>query len=93
MKESDYRRISAGHKYLMIIDFTLPPVFFIAVCPYGSAPTNDSNAKDLHDYTFGITSDPLTRFACILSALIHDLGKCFFSSVYYSVLLLGETIG
>ena len=29
-------------------------------------------AADLHDYTFGITSDPLTHFAVVLSALIHD---------------------
>ena len=28
--------------------------------------------KDLHDHTYGITSDPLTQFACIFSALIHD---------------------
>ena len=27
----------------------------------------------LHEYTFGITSDPLTQFACIFSALIHDV--------------------
>jgi len=27
----------------------------------------------LHDHTYGITSDPLTQFACILSALIHDV--------------------
>lgn len=27
----------------------------------------------LHDHTYGITSDPLTQFACVLSALIHDL--------------------
>ena len=26
----------------------------------------------LHDHTYGITSDPLTQFACVLSALIHD---------------------
>ncbi len=36
-----------------------------------------SNAKDatskLHDHTYGITSDPLTQFACVLSALIHDV--------------------
>ncbi|CAB9515672.1 Receptor-type guanylate cyclase gcy [Seminavis robusta] len=29
-------------------------------------------ASSLHDHTYGITSDPLTQFACILSALIHD---------------------
>ena len=26
----------------------------------------------LHDHTYGITSDPLTQFACVISALIHD---------------------
>jgi len=31
----------------------------------------DSHAI-MHDSTFGITSDPLTQFACIYSALIHD---------------------
>lgn len=29
-------------------------------------------AASLHDHTYGITSDPLTQFACVLSALIHD---------------------
>jgi Adenylate and Guanylate cyclase catalytic domain len=32
--------------------------------------------KALHDHTYGITSDPLTQFACVFSALIHD-GKYF----------------
>ena len=38
-----------------------------------SKEVEDSNSKiaeSLHDYTFGITSDPLTQFACVLSALI-----------------------
>ena len=30
-------------------------------------------ASTLHDHTYGITSDPLTRFACVLSALMHDV--------------------
>ena len=29
-------------------------------------------AATLHDHTYGITSDPLTQFACVISALIHD---------------------
>lgn len=29
--------------------------------------------ESLHDHTYGITSDPLTQFACIFSALIHDV--------------------
>lgn len=31
------------------------------------------SAKALHDNTYGITSDPLTQFACIFAALIHDV--------------------
>ena len=29
-------------------------------------------ASSLHDHTYGITSDPLTQFSCVLSALVHD---------------------
>jgi class 3 adenylate cyclase len=34
--------------------------------------TAENSAKDLHDHTYGITSDPLTQFAVIIAALIHD---------------------
>jgi 3'5'-cyclic nucleotide phosphodiesterase len=39
------------------------------------APDLDTavDAAALHDHTYGITSDPLTQFACVLSALIHDV--------------------
>jgi class 3 adenylate cyclase len=30
-------------------------------------------ASNLHDHTYGITSDPLTQFACVFAALIHDV--------------------
>jgi class 3 adenylate cyclase len=30
-------------------------------------------SASLHDHTYGITSDPLTQFACAFSALIHDV--------------------
>jgi hypothetical protein len=30
-------------------------------------------ASTLHDHTYGITSDPLTQFACVFAALIHDV--------------------
>lgn len=33
---------------------------------------DDVNAS-LHDHTYGITSDPLTQFACAFAALIHDV--------------------
>lgn len=38
-----------------------------------------SRIKEPHeagvDHGYGITSDPLTQFAVVLSALIHDAGK------------------
>lgn len=40
-----------------------------------SAQQQDENSmqRNLHDHTYGITSDPLTQFAVVLSALIHDV--------------------
>lgn len=42
-----------------------------------SVDYNRDNVKavmnDLHNYTFGITSDPLTHFAVVFCALIHDV--------------------
>ena len=35
--------------------------------------TNAQIVHTLYDHTYGITSDPLTQFACIFSALIHDV--------------------
>lgn len=42
----------------------------------------------LHDHTYGITSDPLTQFACVFSALIHDGKKSslLFLSYFYGLL-------
>jgi 3'5'-cyclic nucleotide phosphodiesterase/Adenylate and Guanylate cyclase catalytic domain len=36
----------------------------------------DNVHNTLHDHTYGITSDPLTQFACLFSALIHDVDHC-----------------
>jgi class 3 adenylate cyclase len=36
-------------------------------------PGEVQDASSLHDHTYGITSDPLTQFSCVLSALIHDM--------------------
>lgn len=35
--------------------------------------TRAVQTSTLHKFTFGITSDPLTQFACTFSALIHDV--------------------
>jgi class 3 adenylate cyclase len=42
------------------------------VAPDVDAVNSDLDST-LHDYTYGITSDPLTQFACVFSALIHDV--------------------
>ena len=36
-------------------------------------PPSDLAEKAAHDHTFGISADPLTRFACAFAALIHDV--------------------
>jgi class 3 adenylate cyclase len=41
-------------------------------------------ASTLHDHTYGITSDPLTQFACVFSALIHDVDHTGVSNVQLS---------
>jgi hypothetical protein len=43
------------------------------VAPDIDVEENKDIAAHLHDHTYGITSDPLTRFACVFSALIHDV--------------------
>jgi hypothetical protein len=35
--------------------------------------SEESLHSTLHDFSFGINSDPLTQFACVFAALIHDL--------------------
>jgi hypothetical protein len=38
-----------------------------------SPDIDDFSEQNLHDCTYGITSDPLVQFACVFSALIHDV--------------------
>jgi hypothetical protein len=42
----------------------------------------DDLAYHLHDFTHGINSDPLLALAITMSALIHDVGKCWVLSLY-----------
>jgi len=39
----------------------------------GVLPSEMDKASMLHDYTYGITSDPITQLACVFSAIIHDV--------------------
>jgi class 3 adenylate cyclase len=47
------------------------------VTPDDQAAMNKSTLltknQALHDHTYGITSDPLTQFACVFAALVHDV--------------------
>lgn len=44
------------------------------VIPNAGASLNEEEMVHLlHDTTYGITADPLTQFACVFSALIHDV--------------------
>eukprot|EP00980_Cylindrotheca_fusiformis_P007116 scaffold1490_cov115-Cylindrotheca_fusiformis.AAC.1 len=38
-----------------------------------SVPTNSVDLVDLAEHSYGITSDPLTQFTVVFSALIHDV--------------------
>ena len=65
----------------MVKDFEHASNVLLSVCKLMSrivAPSDVdklNTAAKLHDHTYGITSDPLTQFACAFSALIHDVGK------------------
>lgn len=40
----------------------------------------DASEKSVHDHTYGIASDPLTRFSIIVAALVHDVDHSGFSN-------------
>lgn len=43
------------------------------VAPDLDLESGENRDEDLHDHTYGITSDPLTQFSVVVSALIHDV--------------------
>ena len=43
------------------------------VAPDIEGAADDDNHKTVHDFTYGITSDPITQFSVVFSALIHDV--------------------
>jgi hypothetical protein len=48
----------------------------IAPDAVGPNQTLQINAENLHNHTYGISTDPITQFAVVFSALIHDVGHC-----------------
>ena len=55
--------------------------------------TNGSIESTLHDHTYGITSDPLVQFACVFSALIHDVDREYTNCVISIAVLQIQTSG
>ena len=51
----------------------------------GESLGSDHELCDLAGHSYGITSDPLTQFAVIFSALIHDAGKPNIALVFENV--------
>eukprot|EP00977_Amphora_coffeiformis_P006884 scaffold1506_cov179-Amphora_coffeaeformis.AAC.21 len=45
------------------------------------SPNMDGDIKSLHEYTHGLTSDPLLHMAIVLSAVIHDVDHYGISNV------------
>lgn len=61
------------HNYEHASHVTMSVVKLLSRIVAPSENEYDEQGISLHDHTYGITSDPLTQFACVLSALIHDV--------------------
>eukprot|EP00934_Nitzschia_sp_Nitz4_P005403 Nitzschia sp. Nitz4//scaffold296_size27349//382//4345//NITZ4_008196-RA/size27349-snap-gene-0.39-mRNA-1//1//CDS//3329546261//5393//frame0 len=63
----------ASHVVMSVIKLMSRIVAPEAVYDENNEGPLDNVEETLHDHTYGITSDPLTQFACAFSALIHDV--------------------
>ena len=78
-KTKSFRGLGKGSSHKRLTDEAekfLTSITHSAVGNYVEGSSKSSAAKKkkkLHDHTYGITSDPLTQFACVFSALIHDV--------------------
>ena len=72
--ENPFHNFDHAAHVLMSVNKILKRIVQADDCDFqGDACSMDKLASHLHDYTYGITSDPLTHFACVFSALIHDV--------------------
>ena len=66
-------RFSHYNAYIDFIGRLLSRIVAPEAILHDSDQATDNDVFSLiHDHTYGITSDPLTQFACVFSALIHD---------------------
>ena len=63
----------AGHVTQSVVKLLSRIVTSDAIDYEGLCYTRKAAPGVLHEYTYGITSDPLTQFAVVFSALIHDV--------------------
>ncbi|CAB9516746.1 Receptor-type guanylate cyclase gcy [Seminavis robusta] len=77
---SMYRHNNPFHNFehashvLMSVNKTLARIIAPSAATSNDLMQDDSKvAEFLHDHTYGIAGDPLTRFACAFSALCHDV--------------------
>jgi hypothetical protein len=63
----------ASHMSHLIFSLQSVTKLMARIVPTSTETETSVDALALHDHTYGITSDPLTQFACIFAALIHDV--------------------
>jgi 3'5'-cyclic nucleotide phosphodiesterase len=71
VSQCSFRSFLFDRSVLKLISRIVSPLELLSK-QYGSE--RRLNASKLYDHTYGLTSDPLTLFACAFSALIHDVG-------------------
>lgn len=67
-----YRK-NAFHNFEHAAHVTMSTVKLLSRIVAPDISASSGADKSLHDHTYGITTDPLTRFAVVFSALIHDV--------------------
>jgi hypothetical protein len=68
-----YKNDNPFHNFEHASHVTLSVVKLLKRIVASSTEQEDENERELHDHTYGITSDPLTQFSVVISALIHDV--------------------